>query len=536
MLWKNSAHVSTVLMSRFQLLRMTRRLLARIWLTLVVIGIAVADMAASFRPLPADQLHPNRLAFVETFFGTRVSDKQQMQKEKRFPVILSALPYFIHTESHVQLYEMSAVTQAGSVLPQDNLAQPQKTDHHLSRGALTVIIVVPVCVCVIVISSFIFWICKKSSTRNQVPTQHYLETQLPDRILSIGPWMRQFNSSRISIKVDPICELDYEELQAATGNFSSTNVLGRGGFGCVYKAQLDENILAAVKKLDGDDKHIDQEFHKEIDLTSKMRHENLVSLLGFCIHGQEHFLVYELMQNGSLEEQLHGPSQGCALTWHLRMKIALDSAKGLEYLHEHCNPPVIHRDFKSSNILLDSRFNAKLSDFGLAVQNPGTVKDHDCELQGTFGYVAPEYILDGALSEKNDVYAFGVVLLELITGRTPIDKTMPTGCQSLVTWATPQLTDRQRLPQIIDSVIMDSVNLTQLYQVAAVAALCVQTDPGYRPLITDVVQTLIPLVPVELGGTFRTLEPGDEADKRKSFSFSSSISRANAVSNNVECN
>ncbi|KAL0452884.1 UNVERIFIED_CONTAM: putative receptor-like protein kinase [Sesamum latifolium] len=202
------------------------------------------------------------------------------------------------------------------------------------------------------------------------------------------------------------------------------------------------------------------------------------------------------------ETQLHGPSRGSALTWHLRMKIALDAARGLEYLHEHCHPPVIHRDLKSSNILLDSNFNAKLSDFGLAILD-GTQNKNNIKLSGTLGYVAPEYLLDGKLTDKSDVYAFGVVLLELLLGRKPVEKIAPARCQSMVTWAMPQLTDRTKLPSIVDPVIRNSVDLKHLYQVAAVAVLCVQPEPSYRPLITDILHSLVPLVPVELGGTLR---------------------------------
>ncbi|OEL26606.1 putative receptor-like protein kinase [Dichanthelium oligosanthes] len=204
----------------------------------------------------------------------------------------------------------------------------------------------------------------------------------------------------------------------------------------------------------------------------------------------------------SKDTQSIGPSHGSALSWHIRMKIALDTARGLEYLHEHCNPPVIHRDLKSSNILLDSDFNAKISDFGLAVIS-GSHSKGNIKLSGTMGYVAPEYLLDGKLTEKSDVYAFGVVLLELLLGRKPVEKTAQSQCQSIVTWAMPQLTDRSKLPNIIDPMIKSTMDLKHLYQVAAVAVLCVQPEPSYRPLITDVLHSLVPLVPMELGGTLR---------------------------------
>ncbi|KAL0341425.1 UNVERIFIED_CONTAM: putative receptor-like protein kinase [Sesamum radiatum] len=222
--------------------------------------------------------------------------------------------------------------------------------------------------------------------------------------------------------------MDHKTLELATDNFGDSNMLGAGGFGCVYHGKLEGNLCVAVKRLSGANLDAIKEFQTEVELLSKIQHPNIITLLGYSIHADTRLLIYELMEYGSLETQLHGPSRGSALTWHLRMKIALDAARGLEYLHEHCHPPVIHRDLKSSNILLDSNFNAK---------------------------------------------------------------------------AMPQLTDRTKLPNIVDPVIRNSVDLKHLYQVAAVAVLCVQPEPSYRPLITDILHSLVPLVPVELGGTLR---------------------------------
>ncbi|KAM0009326.1 putative protein kinase RLK-Pelle-RLCK-X family [Helianthus debilis subsp. tardiflorus] len=299
--------------------------------------------------------------------------------------------------------------------------------------------------------------------------------------------------------------MDYSLLKAATNNFHESEILGSGGFGCVYKGRLDDNLFVAVKKLDNESRDALKEFQTEVDILSKVQHPNIITLLGYCVDDETKILVYELMQNGSLDTQLHGPSCGSNLTWHCRMKIALDTARGLEYLHEHCKPPVIHRDLKSSNILLDSRYNAKLADFGLAVMDGA---NKNVKLSGTLGYVAPEYLLDGKLTDKSDVYAFGVVLLELLLKRRPVEKQKqtPPERQSLVTWAMPQLTDRSKLPSIIDPVIRDTMDPKHLYQVAAVAVLCLQPEPSYRPLITDVLHSLVPLVPVELGGTLRVAE------------------------------
>ncbi|RLM61395.1 putative receptor-like protein kinase [Panicum miliaceum] len=315
----------------------------------------------------------------------------------------------------------------------------------------------------------------------------------------------KLNSLKTS-KKEVITMMDFSVLESATSKFNEKNILGKGGFGCVYRACLDKSgvAVAAVKKLNCCREEVEKEFENELDFLGKIWHPNVISVLGYCIHEDTRLLVYELMQNGSLETQLHGPSRGSALSWHIRLKIALDTARGLEHLHEHCSPMIIHRDIKSSNILLDSDFNAKISDFGLAI-NGGNHNKDVIKPSGTFGYVAPEYLLDGQLTEKSDVYAFGVVLFELLLGRKPVEMIGESHCQSIVSWAMPQITDRTKLPNIIDPAIRNTMGLRHLYQVAAVAVLCVQPEPSYRPLMTDVLHTLVPLIPLELGGTLRVL-------------------------------
>ncbi|OIW03878.1 hypothetical protein TanjilG_30154 [Lupinus angustifolius] len=323
----------------------------------------------------------------------------------------------------------------------------------------------------------------------------------------LNPVSAKLNYSRMIDKKSSIAIFDFQLLEAATNRFCKSNIMGESGSRTVYRAHFDEHFKAAVKIADID---ADREFENEVSLLSKMRHQNIIKLLGYCIHGESRFLVYELMENGSLETQLHGPNRGSSLTWFLRLRIAVDVARALEYLHEHSNPPVVHRDLKSSNVLLDSNFNAKLSDFGLAI---GSGMQHkNMKMSGTLGYVAPEYISHGKLTDKSDVYAFGVVLLELLTGRKPMENMSSNEYQSLISWAMPQLTDRSKLPSILDPVIRNTMDLKHLYQVAAVAVLCVQPEPSYRPLITDVLHSLIPLVHVELGGSLRVTEPVHSED------------------------
>lgn len=295
----------------------------------------------------------------------------------------------------------------------------------------------------------------------------------------------------------------FKQLQASTCNFNQANVVGHGGFGSVYRGVLSDGRLAAIKQLDRASKQGDHEFRIEVDMLSRLHSPYLVGLLGYCADQDHRLLVYEYMPNGNLQEHLY--SDGTSgnppvLDWETRMRIALDSAKGLEYLHECVSPPVIHRDFKSSNILLDSNFNAKVSDFGLAKLGSDKVGGLvSTRVLGTHGYVAPEYALTGHLTTKSDVYSYGVVLLELLTGRVPVDMKRPPGQGVLVSWALPRLTDRDKLVEMVDPVMDGQFAVKDLIQVAAIAAMCVQPEADYRPLMTDVVQSLIPLVKQKKG-------------------------------------
>ncbi|CAH1435017.1 unnamed protein product [Lactuca virosa] len=378
--------------------------------------------------------------------------------------------------------------------------------HHedLNKKILVALIVASTLLAAILLFLSCFWIyrLKISKTSN---TQKAQQSQDASKGLSLGPILDKFNPLRMAGKKGSATVIEYEWLVSATNNFHEDNIIGHGAFGSVYKACFNDHFLAAVKRIHGGGPDSQRAFENEINCLSRIQHQNIVNLLGYCIHDETRFLVYEMMHNGSLESQLHGPSHGSGLSWQHRMKIALDIARGLEYLHERCTPPVIHRDLKSSNILLGSNYNAKLSDFGLAITG-GVQGKNNIKLSGTLGYVAPEYLLDGKLTDKSDVYAFGVVLLELLIGRKPVEKMSPSQCQSIVTWAMPQLTDRSKLPNIVDPMIRDTMDLKHLYQVAAVAVLCVQPEPSYRPLITDVLHSFIPLVPVELGGSLRVTE------------------------------
>ncbi|KAL3727612.1 hypothetical protein ACJRO7_032365 [Eucalyptus globulus] len=285
----------------------------------------------------------------------------------------------------------------------------------------------------------------------------------------------------------------FRELAAATKNFRPESLLGEGGFGRVYKGRLESTgQVVAVKQLDRNGLQGNREFLVEVLMLSLLHHPNLVNLIGYCADGDQRLLVYEFMPLGSLEDHLHDlPPDKEPLDWNTRMKIAAGAAKGLEYLHDKANPPVIYRDLKSSNILLDEGFHPKLSDFGLAKLGPVGDKTHvSTRVMGTYGYCAPEYAMTGQLTLKSDVYSFGVVFLELITGRKAIDNSRAPGEHNLVAWARPLFKDRRKFPKMADPLLQGRYPMRGLYQALAVAAMCLQEQAATRPLIGDVVTAL----------------------------------------------
>ncbi|KAK3000500.1 hypothetical protein RJ639_020446, partial [Escallonia herrerae] len=305
----------------------------------------------------------------------------------------------------------------------------------------------------------------------------------------------------------------YKQLHSATGGFGKSNVIGYGGFGLVYQGVLQDGRKVAVKLMDRAGRQGEEEFDVEVELLSRLSSPYLLALVGYCSEINHKILVYEFMANGGLQEHLYpisvmtllidgacfktaGSSASASkLDWETRLRIALEAAKGLEYLHEHVSPPVIHRDFKSSNILLDKSFHAKVSDFGSAKLGSDKAGGHvSTRVLGTQGYVAPEYALTGHLTTKSDVYSYGVVLLELLTGRVPVDMKRPPGEGVLVSWALPQLPDRDKVVEIMDPALECQFSMKEVIQVAAIAAMCVQPEADYRPLMADVVQSLVPLV------------------------------------------
>ncbi|XWS48047.1 hypothetical protein CRYUN_Cryun13aG0039000 [Craigia yunnanensis] len=258
----------------------------------------------------------------------------------------------------------------------------------------------------------------------------------------------------------------FTELKNATKNFRSDNLIGEGGFGYVYKGWMDEKtfvaarpgcgMVVAVKKLKPEGFQGHKEWLSEVNYLGQLHHPNLVKLIGYCLEEENRLLVYEYLSKGSLENHLF--RRGARpLSWAIRIRVAIDAAKGLSFLHDS-EKPVIYRDFKASNILLDSEFNAKLSDFGLAKAGPTGDHSHvSTQVLGTQGYAAPEYIATGRLTARCDVYSFGVVLLELLSGRPAVDKTKIGVEENLVDWAKPYLGDRRKLFRIMDTKLEGSV-------------------------------------------------------------------------------
>ncbi|XP_077227258.1 receptor-like serine/threonine-protein kinase ALE2 [Tasmannia lanceolata] len=281
------------------------------------------------------------------------------------------------------------------------------------------------------------------------------------------------------------------EIEKATDKFSSKKILGEGGFGRVYHGTMEDGSQVAVKLLTREHQSGDREFIAEVEMLSRLHHRNLVKLIGICIEEHTRCLVYEVVHNGSVESHLHGPDKRRGhLDWDTRMKIALGAARGLAYLHEDSNPRVIHRDFKASNILLEDDFTPKVSDFGLAREATEGSRHISTRVMGTFGYVAPEYAMTGHLLVKSDVYSYGVVLLELLSGRKPVDMSQPQGQENLVTWARPLMTSKEGLEQLVDSSLGGKYNFDNMARVAAIASMCVHPEVSQRPFMGEVVQAL----------------------------------------------
>ncbi|KAH9773455.1 putative serine/threonine-protein kinase PBL28 [Citrus sinensis] len=313
------------------------------------------------------------------------------------------------------------------------------------------------------------------------PVEHWKLEDQP-----IQPQKRHRGSSVFTLK----------EMEEATCSFSDDNFLGKGGFGRVYKGTLRSGEVVAIKKMElprfkeADGEH---EFRVEVDILSRLDHPNLVSLIGYCADGKHRFLVYEYMQKGNLQDHLNGIGEP-KMDWPLRLKVALGAAKGLAYLHSSSavGIPIVHRDFKSTNVLLSANFEAKISDFGLAKLMPEGQETYvTARVLGTFGYFDPEYTSTGKLTLQSDVYAFGVVLLELLTGRRAVDLNQGLSDQNLVLQVRHILNDRKKLRKVIDPELSrSSYTMESIAMFANLASRCVRTESSERPSMAECVKEL----------------------------------------------
>ncbi|XP_050204090.1 probable serine/threonine-protein kinase PBL3 [Mercurialis annua] len=317
----------------------------------------------------------------------------------------------------------------------------------------------------------------------------------------VGNMNKSLSFSSIDTSVPSnLKSFSFNELKNATKNFRSETILGEGGFGCVFKGWLDGNTLApakpgsgivvAVKRLKAESFQGHKEWLAEVNYLGQLRHDNLVKLIGYCAEYENRLLVYEFMPKGSLENHLFRKGDQ-PITWATRMHIAIGVARGVSFLHG-LNANVIYRDLKASNILLDSDYNAKLSDFGLARDGPTGDNTHvSTRVVGTRGYAAPEYIATGHLTPKSDVYSFGVVLLELLSGKRAMDDERVNYIEeTLVDWAKPFLSDPRRVLRIMDTRLGGQYSKKGAQAATALALQCLHTDSKNRPSMMEVLTTL----------------------------------------------
>nr|CAD1843712.1 unnamed protein product [Ananas comosus var. bracteatus] len=285
-------------------------------------------------------------------------------------------------------------------------------------------------------------------------------------------------------------ELTINDILKATNNFDQANIIGCGGFGLVYKAILPDGTKLAIKRLSGDYGQMEREFKAEVETLSRAQHTNLVLLQGYCRIASDRLLIYTFMENGSLDYWLHEKPDGrTTLNWERRLNIAQGAAKGLAYLHLSCQPHILHRDIKSSNILLNENFEAHLADFGLARLILPYDTHVTTDLVGTLGYIPPEYGHSSVATFRGDVYSFGVVLLELLTGKRPVDMCKPKGGRELISWVL-QMKKENRVAEVFDPLIYEKKHTNQLMQMIEIACICLSDNPKMRPLTHQLVTWL----------------------------------------------
>nr|XP_025884251.1 probable receptor-like protein kinase At1g49730 isoform X1 [Solanum lycopersicum] len=373
--------------------------------------------------------------------------------------------------------EVSPSPPAAASPTQLSLNTPVKENHHPYHLTLVPVIgIVVTVVAVLMLFILIVLIWRKSKELEDSDATDKISSK------SFTHPPKRFQEGTASI----FTKYSYKGTKKATNNFSTT--IGQGGFGTVYKAEFKDGSMVAVKRMNKVSEQAEDEFCREIELLARLHHRHLLALRGFCTERHEsRFLMYEYMPNGSLKDQLHNPGT-TPLSWRTRIQIAIDVANALEYLHFYCDPPLCHRDIKSSNILLDENFVAKVADFGLAhASKDGSIcfEPVNTEIKGTPGYMDPEYVITQELTEKSDVYSYGVVLLELITGRRAIQDN-----KNLIEWAEIFMTSESKITELVDLNIGDSYDFDQLQTLLAIVRWCTQREGRARPSIKQVLGLL----------------------------------------------
>ncbi|XP_015954061.1 cold-responsive protein kinase 1 [Arachis duranensis] len=282
----------------------------------------------------------------------------------------------------------------------------------------------------------------------------------------------------------------YKELKLASDNFSPSNKIGEGGFGSVYKGLLKDGKVAAIKVLSDESRQGVKEFLTEINVFSEIQHENLVELYGCCVEGNQRILVYNYLENNSLAQTLLGGGHSNVyFNWRTRTRICIGVARGLAFLHEEVTPHIVHRDIKASNILLDKDLSPKISDFGLAKLIPSYMTHVSTRVAGTIGYLAPEYAIRGQLTRKADIYSFGVLIVEIISGRSNTNTLLPKGNQYILetTW---ELYERRELIELVDISLNGEFDAEEACKFLKIGLLCTQSNPKIRPSMSCVVKML----------------------------------------------
>ncbi|KGN45527.1 receptor-like serine/threonine-protein kinase ALE2 [Cucumis sativus] len=450
--------------------------------------------------------HNTAFSIYQKFWGRKISINSSLfgryqVLNVKYPGLPPSPPLAPSSTSSINDGLNTSNTNAGTAIKPLGVDVPRRKKEGLGSNMIAVITISSFTALVMCVG--LAWLCLlryrvSAHPPAQIPQNMIASPTKPSGTAGLIMVGSEPGSSSMPLDADPMTYIGaaknftLKDMEKSTDNFDTARILGEGGFGIVYSGSLEDGRDVAVKVLKRHNQHGIREFLAEVEMLSRLHHRNLVKLIGICTEDQIRCLVYELVPNGSVESHLHGIDKLTSpLDWDARMKIALGAARGLAYLHEDSNPRVIHRDFKASNILLEYDFTPKVSDFGLARTALEEGNKHiSTHVMGTFGYLAPEYAMTGHLLVKSDVYSYGVVLLELLTGRKPVDLSLPPGQENLVAWARPLLTSKEGLDAITDPAIKSDISIDSLARVAAIASMCVQPEVSHRPFMGEVVQAL----------------------------------------------